>query len=74
MKNRRKSYFVADLTISSYVNSLRMFLEAKYAPPLPDCVANGEEKEENLLTLLTFFATKTEANNAAKVIPIEIVW
>ena len=51
-----------------------MFLEAKYAPPLPDCVANGEEKEENLLTLLTFFATKTEANNAAKVIPIEIVW
>ena len=51
------------------MKSFRIFLDAKYAPPFPLCAAKGEEKEENLFKLLTFFATKTDANRAANAIP-----
>ena len=51
------------------MKSLRIFLDAKYAPPFPLWVEKGEEKEENLFKLLTFFATNTDAKRAANAIP-----
>ena len=61
---------MADFTISSYVNSLRMFLDAKYFPPPSLDGPKGKEIDENLSGLLTFFATKTAAKRAANVIPV----
>jgi hypothetical protein len=71
LATKQSTYFPADFTSSSYVNSFFTFLEAKYAPP-PDWAPKGKENVSILFPLLIFFATKTDTKSAANPMPVRI--